>query len=169
MTPAQAITSDAPATPAPILASSAVEPNVLAELVVTGSLIRGAPPSPVVTLTREDLDHRGHATVADMLAAPCPRTPRTASANATLTATDKTGVNSGLASGVNLRGLGANATLVLVNGRRMAGSGVKGDFADVSAILRPPSTASRSCWTALRRSMARDAVGGVVNIILRRD
>jgi outer membrane receptor protein involved in Fe transport len=167
---AQAITSDAAATPAPILASSAVEPNVLAELVVTGSLIRGAPPSsPVVTLTREDLDHRGHATVAEMLAALPQNFHGTASANATLTATDKTGVNSGLASGVNLRGLGANATLVLVNGRRMAGSGIKGDFADVSAI---PSAAVDRVEVLLDGASAiygSDAVGGVVNIILRRD
>ena len=35
---------------------------------------------------------------------------------------------------MNLRGLGADSTLVLVNGRRMAGAGGRGDFADVSGV-----------------------------------
>ena len=37
-------------------------------------------------------------------------------------------------SSVNLRGLGAGATLVLVNGHRQPYSGYEGDFVDVSGI-----------------------------------
>lgn len=47
---------------------------------------------------------------------------------------DRSGTNSNYANGVNLRGLGSDATLVLINGRRLAGTGSKGDFVDVSTI-----------------------------------
>lgn len=70
---------------------------------------------------------------------------------------------------MNLRGLGADATLVLVNGRRMAGSGLRGDFADVSAL---PTAAVERVDVLLDGASAlygSDAVGGVVNVILRRD
>jgi hypothetical protein len=70
---------------------------------------------------------------------------------------------------VNLRGLGADSTLVLVNGRRLAGTGLKGDFADVSAL---PTAAVERVDVLLDGASAlygSDAVGGVVNIILRRD
>lgn len=43
----------------------------IAEVIVTGSLIRGVAdgPSPVITVTRDDIDRQGHGTVAQALAA----------------------------------------------------------------------------------------------------
>ena len=73
-----------------------------------------------------------------------------------------------LANGVNLRGLGTDATLILVNGRRMAGSGLQGDFSDASAL---PAAAVERVDVLLDGASAlygSDAVGGVVNVILRR-
>ena len=70
-------------------------------------------------------------------------------------------------AGINLRGLGVGATLVLVNGRRQPFGGFTGDFVDVSTIP----------WSAVRRIevlpegasalYGADAVAGVVNIIMR--
>ncbi|PZO69711.1 MAG: TonB-dependent receptor, partial [Sphingomonas taxi] len=83
--------------------------------------------------------------------------------------TDLSGVNASYASGVNLRGLGSDATLVLVNGRRLAGSGAKADFADLSTI---PTAAVDRVEVLLDGGSAiygSDAVGGVVNIILKSD
>ncbi len=80
---------------------------------------------------------------------------------------DRVGTNDTGATGVNLRGLGATATLVLVDGHRMAGSGIQGDFADVSAI---PTSAVDHVEVLLDGASAlygSDAVGGVVNIILK--
>ena len=48
--------------------------------------------------------------------------------------TSPTGANLTGGAGVNLRGLGALSTLVLVNGRRVASSGQFGDFVDISNI-----------------------------------
>ena len=142
----------------------------LDELVITGSLIRGAPPSsPVLNLDRDALDRSGKATVADLLAALPQNFGGAASPQTALALSDRLGTNDALAQGVNLRGLGATATLVLVNGRRMAGSGLKGDFADLSAI---PTAGVERVEVLLDGASAiygSDAVGGVVNVILRRD
>ncbi|MHB1872803.1 MAG: TonB-dependent receptor plug domain-containing protein, partial [Steroidobacteraceae bacterium] len=72
-------------------------------------------------------------------------------------------------AGINLRGLGVGATLVLVNGHRQPLGGLTGDFVDVSTIP----------WSAVRRIevlpngasalYGADAVAGVVNIIMRDD
>ncbi|WP_172274541.1 TonB-dependent receptor [Caulobacter sp. RHG1] len=157
---------------------SAVEPErlvaepttELAELIVTGSFIRGASPSsPIVTVSRDDIDRSGRASVADVLAALPQNYGNAASPTALLGLADTSGSNGSLARGVNLRGLGANATLVLVNGRRMAGSGSRGDIADISAI---PTAAVQRVEVLLDGASAlygSDAVAGVVNLIPRRD
>ena len=70
---------------------------------------------------------------------------------------------------VQLRGLGVGTTLTLVNGQRQGASGYQGTFTDVSTI--PVSAIERieilpEGTAALYGS---DAIGGVVNIILRRN
>lgn len=152
-------------------AEGAGEAVEIEDIVVTGSLLRGVAdgPSPVVTVTRDEIDRRGHATVAQALAALPQNFGGTANEAAMGNGGDRTGTNSFYASGVNLRGLGSDATLVLVNGRRLSGTGNKGDFADVSTI---PTAAIARVDVLLDGASAlygADAVGGVVNIILRDD
>lgn len=146
-------------------------PTMLDEVVVTGSHIRGVGPgpAPVVSLDRDEIDRQGRATVADTLSNLPQNFSGSANPAVLTTGVDVTSQNAGRATAVNLRGLGADATLVLVNGRRMAGTGGKGDFADVSAI---PTAAVQRVDVLLDGASAlygSDAVGGVVNIILRRD
>lgn len=145
--------------------------TMLDEVIVTGTHIRGArtTASPLTTLSRDGMDRQGHASVADALSA----LPQNYSGSGTpvglLTSSDPIRTNVGLATGINLRGLGTDATLVLVNGRRLAGTGTQGDFADVSSI---PMAATERVDVLLDGASAlygSDAVGGVVNVILRRD
>lgn len=145
--------------------------TVLEEIVVTGSLIRGVRdgPSPVVTVTRDQIDREGHATVAQALSALPQNFAGTANEATIGNGADRTASNATYGSGLNLRGLGSDATLVLINGRRMAGTGGKGDFADISTI---PTSAVERVDVLLDGASAlygADAVGGVVNIILRTD
>lgn len=147
------------------------ELTVVDDVVVTGSLIRGVGdgPSPVVSIDRDRMDREGRATVAQLLAALPQNFGGTANEAALNNGADRSGTNSTYANGVNLRGLGSDATLVLINGRRMAGTGSKGDFADVSSI---PTAAIRRVDVLLDGASAlygADAVGGVVNIVLRDD
>ncbi len=139
-------------------------------VIVTGTLLKssGPPSSPVVTLDRDTLDRRGFATVAEVIT-DLPQnyagssTPVVQLANA-----DRQGSNTIVSTGVNLRGLGPASTLVLINGRRMAGTGFRGEFADISAL---PSAAVERVDILLDGASAlygADAVAGVVNVILRR-
>ena len=142
----------------------------LEEIIVTGSLLRssGELASPVLVIDREALDRRGLGTVADTLAALPQNYAGAANPVASLSLADPNGGNTSLATGVNLRGLGADATLVLVNGRRLAGSGSRGELADVSAL---PSAAVERVDVLLDGASAlygSDAVAGVVNIIMKR-
>src|SRR5690606_3555745 len=74
-------------------------------------------------------------------------------------------------SAANLRGLGTNATLVLVNGRRIAGS--PAFQADGTVNLNTiPAAAIERVEVMLDGASAiygSDALGGVINFILRKD
>lgn len=117
-------------------AATEATPSDLGEIVVTGTLLNasGELASPVVMLDRDELDRRGFATVAEALVDLPQNYSGSGTPAALLSYADPAGSNSVAATGINLRGLGADATLVLVNGRRMAGTGSRGEFADASAL-----------------------------------
>ena len=142
----------------------------VAEVLVTGTLLRssGSIASPVVVLDRAALDRRGLGTVAEALTDLPQNYSGTSTPIVQLTSSDRSGSNTVMSTGMNLRGLGAASTLVLVNGRRLAGTGYRGEFADVSAL---PSAAVERVDVLLDGASAlygADAVAGVVNVILRR-
>lgn len=155
---------DGPASP---VAETATE---VAEVVVTGTLLQssGSIASPVVILDRAALDRRGLGTVAEALVDLPQNYSGTSTPIVQLTSADRSGSNTVMSTGVNLRGLGVASTLVLVNGRRLAGTGYRGEFADVSAL---PSAAVERVDVLLDGASAlygSDAVAGVVNVVLRR-
>ena len=134
------------------------------EVIVTGTNIRGAAPksSPVVVIDAEDLQASGFATIGDYFEF----LPQN------FAGLGDDGARSGTGSdgpAINLRGLGANETLVLINGRRVASSTTLGSFVDLSQI---PATAVERMEILLDGASATygaDAVAGVVNIILKTD
>ena len=144
--------------------------KLVEEIVVTGTHIRGvsSSASPIVSITRRDFAESGATTAGEMLR----RLPQNFTGGATehssVIASGRNGgnQNSNDATGVNLRGLGASSTLVLLNGRRISASGL-GAFVDVSSI---PLTALERIDVIADGASAiygSDAVGGVVNFILR--
>lgn len=143
--------------------------TVMVSEIVVGSHIRGARKgaSPVVMVGRDDIDRAGYATVADALTA-LPQSFGGAISDDTMTTgADSTGTNQARGTAVNLRGLGADATLVLINGRRMAGSGLLGDFSDVSSIPLAAVTRVEVLLDGASALYGSDAVGGVVNVVMR--
>ncbi len=72
---------------------------------------------------------------------------------------------------LNLRGLGADRTLLLVNGRRLSPAGVEGAPSNPSINLIPATLVDRfDILTDGASSVyGSDAVAGVVNVILRKD
>ncbi|SFI51975.1 TonB-dependent receptor [Caulobacter sp. UNC279MFTsu5.1] len=149
---------------------SDVDTTTVAEVVV-GTHIRGVKDtaSPVVVLGRDDMDKAGYSSIAEALTLLPQAFGGTASEDTVSTGADPNGSNVARGTGVDLRGLGAEATLVLFNGKRMAGAGYYGDFTDISSI---PFAAVGRVEVLLDGASAlygADAVGGVVNIKLRTD
>ena len=73
-------------------------------------------------------------------------------------------------SSVNLRGLGSENTLVLVNGRRVAGvAGSVDNFTNISNIPLAAVERIEILSEGASAAYGSDAVGGVVNIVLRKD
>ena len=139
------------------------------EIVVTGTRIRGAAPvgANLVTLDREDIEESGRSTVQDVLGLVSQNF-----AGGAFETTQQGGpehnANRSFASSINLRGLGPGSTLSLVNERRLAPAGL-GHFVDVSTIPLAAIERVEVLADGASATYGSDAVGGVVNFILRDD
>jgi iron complex outermembrane recepter protein len=72
-------------------------------------------------------------------------------------------------SSANLRGLGANSTLVLLNGRRISTHGAKGNAVDLNSIPLAAVERVEVLKDGASAIYGTDAIGGVINFILRKD
>jgi iron complex outermembrane receptor protein len=72
-------------------------------------------------------------------------------------------------SGANLRGQGADATLVLLNGRRVATHGLKGRAVDLNSIPFAALERVEVLRDGASAMYGTDAIGGVINFITKRD
>lgn len=140
-----------------------------AEILVTGTRIRGAViASPRITLRSEDMKDQGLATLTEAARTIPQNFGGGQNPNVGINVPAASGVNIGSGSSLNLRGLGSDATLTLVNGRRLSYSGSR-QSVDLSSI--PIGIIDRIEIVADGASAiyGSDAVAGVANIILRRD
>lgn len=144
--------------------AQAADEQVIEEVVVTGSYIKGSPQDaelPIDVITEEDLLQQGSPSLVEMI-----RNLGVTAANLgeTNQFTTSGQANEGMAT-VNLRGLGASRTLVLLNGRRHVSSEIDG--VDISAF--PISAIGRV--EVLKDGAAAvygsDAIAGVANFITR--
>lgn len=150
--------------------ADAAEASAADDLIVTGTRIRGVEnaTAPGVTIDREQIDNTGYSTTRDLFASlPQNFTGGAAGAGEDSLFAVQAGITNWTgATGVNLRGLGNNSTLVLLDGRRMAPTQF-GQTIDISQI---PLSAVDRVDVLTEGSSAiygSDAVGGVVNIVLR--
>src|SRR5438309_2629125 len=170
---AQATTTSAPpdqTTPAPAAATATEQTATTAarrageeEIVVTGSRVRRkdlTTPAPVTVISREQITASGIASIGDFLQ----QMPEQAGAL-------NTNVNNGGdgETQISLRNLGAQRTLVLVDGKRWVNGGTNAGLApDLNSI---PSAAIERVEVLKDGASAvfgSDAIAGVVNIITRR-
>src|SRR5882757_9637787 len=79
------------------------------------------------------------------------------------------GTNSAHGSGVNIRGLDAGATLVLIDGKRVAPSGTAGAFDDISNIPLSIIEHIDILPDGASAKYGADAIGGVVNFVTRKN
>jgi iron complex outermembrane receptor protein len=138
------------------------------DIVVTGSMLRQAiTPSPVTTVTAENLDQRGITTVQDAI-------QKLSSSNgpALTNSFSANGAFAGGASGVSLRGLSTSSTLVLFDGLRAAYYPLADDatrnFVDLNTIPDDIVDRIEVLRDGASSSYGADAIAGVVNVITKR-
>lgn len=165
---APAMAQDTPSTTTSAPAPQADNQNSGNEIVITGTLFKTAvTPSPVTTLTTEDLDKRGINTVQDSIQLLSsnngPALGNSFTAN---------GAFAGGASAVSLRGLSTNSTLVLFDGLRAAYYPLADDgsrnFVDLNTIPDDIVDRVEVLRDGASSSYGADAIAGVVNIITKR-
>ncbi len=146
--------------------SAAAEKNAkkgAEKITVTGSHIKRIQvegPTPVQVLDREHLDKSGYNSVSDVL--------RDLSSSSFGGSREDAGSSIADVATVNLRGLGASRTLVLMNGRRLP----KDSLAAAVDLNNIPFDALERIEVLKDGASAlygSDAVGGVVNIITKKD
>jgi iron complex outermembrane recepter protein len=115
--------------------------------------------APMSIITRADLAAAGRATLGDILQSmPAQSNAGNAQINAGGDGTTR----------INLRGLGAPRTLVLLNGRRIVNGGPGADSAvDINAIPLPVIERVEVLKDGASAIYGADAVGGVVNLVTR--
>jgi iron complex outermembrane recepter protein len=150
-----------------VLAQSQETPQ-LERVIVTGSNIKRSDTetaSPVQVLTRDDIEKTGKQSIQEVLRGV------TADGQGSIPTSFTAGFASGSAS-VSLRGLGVNSTLVLINGRRMTTYGLADDgartFVDLNTIPLEAVERIEVLKDGASAIYGADAVGGVVNLILRK-
>jgi iron complex outermembrane receptor protein len=157
------------AIPALVAAQELSQPEPKIQRVeVTGSSIKrteAEAAGSVQVLTREDIDKTGQTTALGILT--------TASSVSTdiNSATASSGSFATGSSGVSMRGLSKVATLVLVNGRRIApyglADGAQQNFTNLDAIPSDAIERIEILKDGASAIYGSDAIAGVVNIILR--
>jgi iron complex outermembrane receptor protein len=143
----------------------------IGDIVVTGTLIRGIAPvgAPVLGVSSEEIKKSGVANTVELLRA----VPQVANIGMdqgrSNSGANLSNANTTYGSGINLRGLGTQATLTLINGRRPAPNGLSGIYFDPAAI---PTIALGGVEIVADGSSAlygSDAITGVVNLLLRKN
>ncbi len=143
--------------------------NSIETVTVTGTHLRDTETlTPVTTITSSDLTRQGYSTLSEALA----QMPQNSGAGVTASSNANTGIGEGatnnysFASGVNLRGLGPNDTLVLLNGRRLPPTAL-GSTIDISGIPVGAIDRVEILDDGASAIYGADAVAGVVNIITK--
>lgn len=121
---------------------------------------------PYTIISAEKIKNTGANDVSDLITKLLPQ--------ATSVPNDAGSGFTGTTSQINLRGLGANHTLILINGRRTAGIGNRGtaESTDQPNLNNIPLEAIERIEvlpTSASAIYGSGAIGGVINIVLKRD
>jgi iron complex outermembrane receptor protein len=147
--------------------AEAAQEEAAPQIVVTGSLIRGSTedqPAPVDVISADELAKQGSPSAIDLL-------KNLPTSNGIIGDANQFDAraqgNEGVAS-VNLRGLGPQRTLVLLNGKRIVQSGGSGiPIVDINLIPSAAIGRIEVLKDGAAATYGSDAIGGVVNFITK--
>lgn len=138
-----------------------------ADIVVTGSLIRGVAPigSPLIAVGRDSLIESGTLTISDALK----EVPQITGLGVDESHRGAQGGSSNIFynNQVNLRSIGPQATLTLINGHRAPSTGTAGYSVDPSVIPTLAVERIEVVADGASATYGSDAIAGVANIITR--
>jgi len=120
-----------------------------------------------VNFSRTDIERSGLATTEDFLRT-VPQVFGGGPTEDTVLGREATS-NAAHGSGINIRGLDAGATLVLIDGKRLAPSGTAGAFDDISNIPLSIIDHIDILPDGASAKYGADAIGGVVNFVTRKN
>jgi len=152
------------AMPAHAQTAQPAEPAIQ-RVVVTGSAIKRIDAETVVPVTvvkMDDLKKQGINTVEQVMANLAP-------VQASQGTSQVVGLSTGGASFADMRGIGANKTLVLLNGRRLANNAFDSSAPDLNMIPFAALERVEVLRDGASSLYGSDAVGGVINFITRKD
>lgn len=160
-----ALAAAAPFMTSTSFAASQTSLEAIEKIQVTGSRINRTDmetASPITVISADFIAQSGYTSVDEILS------KQPAAAGMSLGATSNNG--SGGSATVNLRGMGANRTLVLLNGRRMVASGTGADSSvDLNTIPVAMIKNIEILKDGASAVYGSDAIAGVVNIITKKD
>ncbi|TAG03600.1 MAG: TonB-dependent receptor [Betaproteobacteria bacterium] len=150
-------------------AQQATQAQKVEKVEITGSLIKrvdAETAAPVQIITRQDIERSGAVTIAEVLKM------LPATNGGTFNEAGVASFSPG-SSAASLRGLGGAATLVLINGRRVApfgfASGGQVTFVDLNSIPLDATERIEILKDGASAIYGSEAMAGVINIIMRKD
>ena len=134
------------------------------QLVITGSRLKTAATegaSPVTIIDRTAIEASGQISVAELL--------RDSNFSSFGNTKPQSGSSAQALSDIDLRGLGSNRTLVLVDGRRISKAPFTGSVQDLNQIPLAAVERVEILSDGASAIYGSDAIGGVVNVITRKN
>ena len=142
----------------------AAEEERVERIKVTGSRIQRTDMEgdlPVTVINREDINLSGETSIADVI--------RNTTFNSSGSFRPQSGSSLQGASTINLRGVGASRSLVLIDGRRLPKTPLSGQVQDLNSIPLAAVERIEVLSDGASAVYGSDAIGGVINIVLRSD
>lgn len=146
-------------------AAPAFGQQVFEKVEITGSAIKRIDAEtavPVTIIKADDLKREGITTIEQVVA-------RLSMSQTAQSTSQSVGLGTGGAAFANLRGLGQNKTLVLLNGRRLANNAIDSSAPDLNMIPFAALERVEVLRDGASALYGTDAIGGVINFITRKD
>jgi len=156
----------------PLKSDEAKKPQAVERVIITGSSIKRVESEgalPIQIITKAEMDRQGIVSAEQLIMTLSSNGNGldNLASNADVVSGASRGNNG--ASSANLRGQGSQATLILLNGRRVAAHGLNGGVVDLNSIPLAAVERVEVLKDGASAIYGTDAVGGVINFILKKD
>ena len=146
-------------------ASENIKEDTTEKITVTGSRLRRdsfSVATPLATMNREAIEDTGIGSLSDILINELPQISEGSSNSNSQSSVQNTGLST-----IDLRELGTNRTLTLIDGRRVVSNSYSGNYVSLSTIPSGMVDRVEVITGGASAAYGSDAIAGVVNIITK--